>query len=194
MKNDDSIFDRRLYLLKECAYLNTFNRLDWNEVITNISSQTGADITPDPSIWNLENSEYSKIYKMWEDSKFNFNSIKWVNYYPEKHFSEEITNSVAKYLRINVHRSWISRIDPGYYAPWHWDVDDQEQEYISKGYPKRYSIMMNPPSMGHILILGEDYVFDTPQGSIFRWNNYKEWHSGINAGMTPYYILHILGY
>lgn len=194
MKNDAAVFNRRLYLLEECAYLNTFNRLDWNEVIISISNQLGTAITPDPKIWNLENPEYKKIYEMWQDANFNNASIKWINYYPNLNFSEDVTNSVAKYLRINVHRSWISRIDPGYYAPWHWDIDEDEKEYLSKGQPKRYSIMMNPPSMGHILILGKDYIFDVPQGAIFKWYNYKNWHSGINAGLTPYYMLHILGY
>jgi len=194
MFNPDAYFDHRLYSLKDCIFLNSFKRVNWNEVITSLDKIDGVPVTTDPARWNLDNSEYSKIYKMWNDSKFNPASIKWTNYYPGTHFDESITASAAKYLRVNVHRSWISRVDPGYYAPWHWDVDDNEEEYLSKGQPKRYSIMMDPPAMGHIFILGNDYIYNVPQGTIFKWNNYKEWHAGINAGLTPKYMFHLLAY
>lgn len=194
MFNPDAYFDRRLYSLKDCAFLNSFKRVDWNDIIKSLSSQEGVAVTTDPDRWNLDNSEYSKIHQMWLNANFNPASVKWTNYYPGKHFSEEVTKSAAKYLRVNVHRSWISRVDPGYYSPWHWDVDDNEAEYRAKGQPKRYSIMMDPPAMGHIFILGKDYIYDVPQGSIFKWNDYKEWHAGINAGLTPKYMFHLLAY
>ncbi len=194
MFNPTSHFDKRLYSLKDCAFLNSFKRFNWDDIIASLAKQEGVAITTDPDRWNLDNTEYSKIHQMWLDANFNSASVKWTNYYPGKHFDEEVTKSAAKYLRVNVHRSWISRIDPGYYAPWHWDVDDNEAEYRAKGEPKRYSIMMDSPAMGHIFILGKDYIYDVPQGSIFKWNDYKEWHAGINAGLTPKYMFHLLAY
>ena len=92
------------------------------------------------------------------------------------------------------HRSWISRVDPGYYAPWHWDIDDNEKFYLQKGIPTRYSIMIGESFPGQIFIIGQDHIYNCPEGSIFRWNNYKEWHCGINASMVPKYMLHILAY
>lgn len=194
MENPESHFDKRLYSLKDCVFLNSFKRVNWDEIILSLSTQTGVDITTDPTRWNLDTPGYSEIYKSWQIANFNPSAIKWTNYYPTTHFSEDITQSFAKYLRVDVHRSWISKVDPGYYSPWHWDVDDNEQAYLNKGVPKRYSIMMDRPAMGQIFILGKDYLYDCPQGSIFKWNNYKEWHAGINAGMTPKYMFHLLAY
>ena len=188
-----SVFDKRLLNLQSCAYLGYYYRRDLQKVIGNLS--VGVDITPDLSKWNLDTTGYLDILKMWQDANFNPNSIKWTNYYPDSHYDKDLEEDVAFYLRLNgVHRSWISKVDPGYYAPWHWDVDDNENLYLQKGEIKRYSIMLDTPAVGHIFILGNDYLYNTPQGSIFKWNLYKDWHAGINAGLTSKYMFHILGY
>ena len=194
MFNPSSYFNKRLLDLNSAMYLNTYRRVDWNEVI-NILPDEGVEVTTDPTRWKLDTPGYTEIYKMWQDANFNIASIKWTNYYPEKHFSKTIIDDIASYLRLNgVHRSWISRVDPGYFAPLHWDVDDNEDEYMKHGEIFRYSILLGEPTHGHIFILGDDYIFEAPRGSIFKWKNYKDWHSGINAGMKPKFMLHFLGY
>jgi hypothetical protein len=194
MFNPSSHFDKSLLTLKDSAFLNTFKRVDWNVIISDISSKPGSAVTTDPSRWNTDTTEYSEVYKMWGDANFNPNSIKWTNYYPGVDFDNDLIVQIATYLRVNVHRAWISRVDPGFYAPWHWDIDDNENAYLEKGTPIRYSIMISESQPGQIFILGQDYIHGCPRGSIFKWNNYKEWHCGINASMTPKYMLHLLAY
>jgi hypothetical protein len=194
-------YNRQLLELTSCSFLGLFSQLDWDDVIQSLLKQEGSTITTDPSRWNLDNSEYGKILKLWDEANFNYNSIKWTNYYPEKHFPSKIDLDVCEYLKLDgVHRSWISRVDPGYYAPWHWDVDDNEYEYLKKGEIKRYSIFitgdnyMQESTLGQIFILGNDYLYQCPKGSIFKWNNYKEWHAGINAGLKPKFMYHLIAY
>lgn len=195
MENPESYYDRRLLSLSSCAFLNSFKKVDWSKLITELEANPGIDLKYDSSHWNNSaDSRYQEIKKMWDDCNFNQQSVKWTNYYPEKDFDKSITDSVAKYLRTNVHRSWISRVDPGFCAPWHWDVDDNEEQYLSLGLPKRYSIFIGPPTPGHIFLLGSDYIYNVPQGSIFKWKNYKEWHAGVNIGMKPKWMFHLLGY
>jgi hypothetical protein len=191
---EESIFDKRLLNLNSSSYLGYYHRYNLPDIIQSVSAQEGVPITVDPSRWNFETVGYSDIQKLWKEANFNSAAIKWINYYPETHFDKELTTDIAFYLRLTtVHRSWISRIDPGFYAPWHWDVDENEQEYLKSGEIKRYTVMLGPPAMGHIFILGNDYLYNTPIGSIFKWKNYKEWHAGTNAGLTPNYMFHILG-
>jgi len=172
---------------------NLYTQANWSDVITSLTN--GVEVTVDFNYWNLNTPGYLEIYKMWQDAKFNPASIKWTNYYPNKHFSQELVDDVAKHLQLaGVHRSWISQVDPGFFAPWHWDIDDSEAEYLKQGVIKRYSIMITGPAMGHIFILGNDYYYNSPQGLIVEWKNYKEWHSGINAGLTPKYMFHMIGY
>lgn len=171
-----------------------YNDIDWNKITNDLIIQDGVSITTDPSRWDLATEGYSEIYKLWQEAQFNTSAIKWTNYYPGKHFSQSVMDLISTHLKIIPIRAWVSRIDPGYFAPWHWDVDDNEQEYLAKGEIHRFSIFIEPPTFGHIFVVGNDYLINEPLGSVIKWINYREWHSGINAGMTPKFMLHILGH
>jgi hypothetical protein len=172
--------------------VGTYYGVDWPAVTYGLKN--GVDVTTDPSRWKLDTPGYKEIYSMWEHANFNMSAIKWTNYYPGTHFPKLIEDNLATYCGVTALRSWISRIDPGFMAPWHWDVDDNEAEYLKKGSIKRFSCFIENPSHGHIFILGNDYFYNQPIGTIVQWKNYKDWHSGINAGMTPKYMYHLLGY
>jgi hypothetical protein len=164
----------------------------WASIIENLTE--GSTVTVDPVRWNLDNPEYQKIFNIWKQANFNFNSIKWTNYYPGVHFSSDVVDQQKELLKLTkVHRSWISKIDSGYMAPWHWDVDDNEEEYLKYGSIVRYTVIVEEMAHGHILIIGNDHYYNQPANTVIRWTNYKEWHSGINAGMSPNYLFHILG-
>jgi hypothetical protein len=170
----------------------SFDFVNWDEII--IGLKNGKDITADKRKWNSDTPGYLEIYKMWEDARFNLSSIKWINYYPVTHYSESVDDQMCKQLGINKLRSWISQIDPGYCAPWHWDVDDNESTYLQLGEIQRYSCFISKPSNGQMFQLGDRYYTSQPQGTIIKWNNYKEWHAGVNAGITSKYMYHIMGY
>lgn len=168
---------------------------DWDSIIDQLVDQEGSAVTTDPSRWNLDTPGYNEIFKSWKEANFNSAAIKWINYYPDTHFSNDVVQVVADTFGLTgVHRSWISRIDPGYMAPWHWDVDDNEEEYLKCGPILRYTVIIKPFANGHVFILGNDYYYNLPQHSIIKWDNHREWHSGINAGMEPNWMFHILGY
>lgn len=195
MFNPNAGYDKRLLELKNSVYLHNFRRVDWDKLLIELQDKEGSIVTTDPTRWAMDNENYSEIEKLWKDNNFNVNSIKWTNYYPKKDFDEQIVTDVASYVRLEgIHRSWISRVDPGYFAPPHWDVDDHEQEYLEKGPIKRYSIFLNRPTIGHVFILSDEYLYNLPQGSIIKWNDHRAWHTGINGGLSSKYMLHILGY
>jgi hypothetical protein len=166
--------------------------INWNEIISNLKD--GIDITADKSKWHLETPGYLEIYQMWQDANFNLSSIKWTNYYPGKHFNQLVETGVAEDLGITPIRSWISRIDPGYCAPWHWDVDDNEQEYLSKGQLYRYSVFIDDPHPGHIFVIDNETFSNQHKGTVVKWRNYRAWHAGSNVGLTSKFMYHIIGY
>lgn len=166
--------------------------IDWNTVIANLSN--GVEITADKSKWNLDTPGYLEIYKMWEEAEFNMGSVKWINFYPGSGYSEDIDSIMCEQLGIVKLRAWISKITPGCCAPWHWDVDDNEEEYRKHGEIQRYSCFICKPVPGHMFQLGETYYTNQPQGTLVKWPNYREWHAGVNAGFNPKYMYHIMGY
>jgi hypothetical protein len=162
--------------------------INWNNVISNLKD--GQVVTVDPSRWNMSNPEYQQILDLWKSKNFNTDSVKWTNYYDTKYLEFEIAQQVS----ITPLRSWISCVEPGHMTGHHYDIDDREQEYLTYGLLKRYTVFISNPSIGHIFILGNDYYYNKPQGTILKWSNYREWHNGINGGLANKYMFHIIGY
>ena len=191
---ETSFFDKRLLSLKDTIYLGYYYRHNLIELSEQLVDVPGTDVMQGLQ-QHKDSPKYRDIHKLWQDSKFNESSMQWINYYPGKDYSQDLVDDVAFYLRLNgVHRSWISRVDPGNYAPWHYDVDDNESTYLKKGEIKRYSITMCRPTIGHIFVIGQDHLYNCPEGSIFKWKDHNQWHMGINGGMKPKFTFHILGY
>ena len=162
--------------------------INWNSVISNLTD--GRVVTVDPARWNMNNPEYKEMLELWQRSNFNTDSVKWTNYYDTKDLEAEIAQQVS----ITPLRSWISCVEPGHMTGHHYDIDDNEQEYLQHGTLKRYTVFIGEPTIGHIFILGNDYYYNKPQGTILKWGNYREWHNGINGGLTNKYLFHIIGY
>ena len=88
--------------------------------------------------------------------------------------------------------AWISRVNPGNMAAWHWDVTDDE-ETLSKAEHKRFHVHMSVPQPGHIFILEDTPLYGRAQGDTFQWPSRKSWHAGANAGLVPKYQFNIWG-
>lgn len=162
--------------------------INWNFIIENLKD--GRVVTVDPNRWNMSNPEYKKMLDLWKSKKFNTDSVRWTNYYNHS----DIETKISVSLSLKPLRSWISCVEPGYMTGYHYDIDDNEQEYLKLGNIKRYTIFISEPDVGHLFILGKDYYYNQPQGTILKWNHYKDWHNGINGGLTNKYMFHLLGY
>lgn len=162
--------------------------IDWSLVIKSL--QNGSIVSVDPLRWNLKNPQYKKILDLWKTNNFNTNAVRWINYYEYG----DIENQISSQLNIKPLRSWISCVEPGYMTGYHYDVDDNEEEYLKFGELQRFSIFIGEPDVGQIFILGNQYHFNKPQGTILKWNHHREWHNGINGGLKNKYMFHIIGY
>ena len=162
--------------------------INWNSIIADLKD--GKDVTVDPAIWNLDNPQYETILNLWKYSNFNTASVKWTNYYDTKDIEKEIAEQVG----VTPLRSWISCVEPGYMTGYHYDIDDNEKEYLTHGNIKRYSVFISQPSVGQLFILGHEYHYNKPQGTILEWTTYKDWHNGINGSLSNKYMFHLIGY
>ncbi len=180
-------------------YINhgIFLDVDWESLIDLIKVQSGDSKDFDFFKRLSSKDHYKDIFNKLNDSKFNTQSIGWINYYPDLHYDSKIDKSIKNWLGLDgIHRSWISRVNPGFYAPWHWDVDDNEQEYLRKGSIKRYSGFLDQKSnnIAHTFVIENEYIFNTEQGEFIYWTNHRSWHAGMNGGLDPKFMYHILGW
>jgi len=162
--------------------------IDWKNIIGNLKD--GRVITVNPANWNMDNPKYREMVELWESNNFNTGSVRWINYYDTK----EIEAKLAEELNLTPLRSWISCVEPGYMTGYHYDIDDNEQEYLKNGLLKRYAVFISEPALGHIFILGKEYFVNQSMGTMLKWSKHNEWHNGINGGLQNKYMFHILGY
>jgi hypothetical protein len=162
--------------------------INWNTTISNLKN--GRVVTVDPDRWNMSNPEYQSMLDLWKSKNFNTDSVKWTNYYDTK----DLETEVAQQVSITPLRSWISCVEPGYMTGYHYDIDDNEKEYLTHGILKRYTVFISEPDVGHVFILGKEYFYNKVPGTILKWGNYRDWHNGINGGLSNKYMFHIIGY
>lgn len=167
----------------------------WNNILQELSKGDGDRI----SFYDLKNipldmPEAQEVKKNLDDANWDYGVIRWQDYHAGKHFDNSIVEEFSNLVGYKTCRSWISRLDPGAYAPWHWDIDDREGDYLKLGSLKRFTCFITEPSIGQVLIIEDKCYYNPPINTIVEWPSYKSWHCASNAGLTPQYLFHFLGY
>ena len=141
----------------------------------------------------LESSAMS-MYSAWEQAGYTKTDvIEWINYYPGKHFDEQLLQPVYDKLQVTPKNVWISSIKPGKCVPWHWDIEDRAAEWTKEGNLVRYTVYLDEPKLGHVFVVGDQCLYNIPKGSIYRWGHWNDYHLGFNCGFEQKYVLHIVG-
>lgn len=185
-------------------YMGNSNHLvDWDDFIKNlrnIKPMVGYQYNEDRS--KSQDAEVIEIANSWVKAGYDVSQnldshIAWEAWYSGVHFDANITDKICNFLKITpIDMSMVTRLVPGRFAPWHWDVRDIATETKFNSYNKpiiRVHIHMNRPEPGHVFVV-DDYVFyNESQGSIYKWPHWKSWHGGANCGLTPKYQFSIIG-
>lgn len=185
---------------------NTGNRIDWDSVIqlcqkqfdqadkntvTSVVDRSEADASNDSKLLNY----YRNLIETWRKAGYNLEEIVWYDYYPGIHFPIEVQNIFSEIVQTKPLRVFISEVWPGKVVPYHWDVEDKEDEWLSLyGNLYRYVCCIDKPRYGSALAFDNYCFYYNNQGDIYKWRNYKDFHSTANAGEHPSYYFHFLGY
>lgn len=201
---------------------NCADKIDWNEVIKLCQQSVTGDkntVTSviDRSEANFQNREpmsakvlidageqltnekllkdYREVIGAWKNAGCDLEKIYWYDYYPEDHYPKIVSDTFADIVGIKPLRIFVSEVFPGITVPYHWDVEDKEQEWLKNyGMLYRYTCCMDVPRTGSILIVDDHCLYDFKQGDIFEWNSYRHYHSAANGGEHIQYYFHMLGY
>lgn len=175
--------------------LGIFYGKKWNDIIAEVSSAQGSKKAYGEKFYVNADGRFNQIIDQWKTAGYDkTDTVEWINFYPEKDFSKQVVNDFEEFTRTKCARSWISSIRPGKMAPWHNDVDDQEEEYLKLGELVRYTCHMSEPDYGQVFVLGSETFYFEQQGSTYQWPDYKEWHAGGNFGFAKKYLFNFLGY
>jgi hypothetical protein len=166
--------------------------INWNEVVDSLKDQEPAYIGPrHKATDNIEGIDEVAI--LWE--RLGYKTIHdggvagWDMFLPGINFDRSIVKKFIKWTGVTNNGpeyAWISRINPGKMAPWHWDVTDDEATLSKESV--RFHCHIIPQSPGHSFFVGDSCFYNQQIGDVFKWNNRKLWHAGSNCGITPKYI------
>ena len=140
------------------------------------------DIHHNPKVLDLK--------KIWDNAGYNtVDGVWWLDYVAPP----EIADQFSKFAGVKLLGGWITCVPPGFCVPWHYDITDDETEYLKMGQPVRYTCHLNKSSFGQVFML-EDHAFcNEEQGNVYRWDDWQQWHGGINMGLEPKFLYNFLG-
>ena len=163
--------------------------IDWDNILEEIKDNPGQNAP-----FRLPLDE-PVVRKMIDDLKgYPSESIEWFNYYPAVDFNVRVVKEFSDLVEKECVRAWISNINPGKTAPWHWDWDANEQSYLKKGDLVRFHVSISPPSPGHVFMVDDKCFYNERQGTIYEWENHRSYHAGANCGSKPKFLFNFLGY
>lgn len=180
---------------------NTGNLIDWDSIVDICCNSDTGDHNTVTSVVDRSEARsedgllnrYRTLIDNWVEAGIRLEDIEWCDYYPGIHFDISVQNIVSNLVNAEPRRVFVSEVYPGKFVPWHWDIEDKEDEWLAQGDLVRYVIFMQNPEKGHMLPLEKKCFYNMPQGDIWQWDDYKNWHAGINMGIKPHYLFHFLG-
>jgi hypothetical protein len=181
-------------------YGTTTGLINWDSVVDICKTSNGDLNTPSGVIDRSEAAaegellnSYREIMNTWLDAGYNLPDIQWYDYYPGEHFDSDIETEFSRIVNAEPLRVFVSEVHPGRNVPYHWDVEDNEEEWLAAGDIKRWVCFMDKPQFGHVLILENECFYNVKQHEIWEWDSYKSHHAGTNCGTEPHYLFHFVG-
>ena len=175
---------------------NTNNIVHWQDIILSLEKKTPAYVGPrhtdhDPIIGIID------IFSGWRKAGYvlaaDGGTCGWDMFFVNTHFDQSIVDSMSEFLKIKPVSAWISRVNPGMFAPWHWDANDSEELYSALPDMVRFNCFISNKAPGHSFIVDNICIHDYQQGDVYQWSSRKSWHAGANFGYTPKYVFNIFG-
>lgn len=178
-------------------YIGNCNKLiDWNKVVYDVDNNKPAYIGPRHDLGD-DVLGHDEVIVPIRDAGYKFKkeggNASWEMHFPGQQFSMDVVNQFMNFVGLIEWQScWISKINPGDVAPWHWDVTEDVSEDAEQNI-KRFHCHIAPPANGHVLIVEDRCLYNESQGNVYQWPSRRSWHAGANAGLEPKYLFNIWG-
>lgn len=170
-------------------YFGNCLTIDWAGIIKSIEDQSpahrGTSYKKGDGVDGVD-----EMAELWESAGYGDNAS-WDFFFPDVNFDRQIVSNFENWAKIPKKRqgrgiSWISRINPGKCAPWHWDATT-DYRTLRINTKIRLHCHIQPPTDGHFLFIDDACLYKKKLGDTYRWKNRNLWHGGINGGNIPMY-------
>jgi hypothetical protein len=175
-------------------FIGNCKTIIWQELVESLKDQEGDSRTYGVNFYINADGRFNQVIDLWKQAGYDKSgTVEWINYYPGKHFDQSVISKFEEYTNTNCVKAWVSKIKPGKYAPYHWDIDDHEEEYLKQGKLVRYTAHPCVPSKGQVLIVDKQVFHMEQRGNVYKWEDHRAWHGGGNCSFEPKYLFNFLG-
>jgi hypothetical protein len=175
-------------------FVGNCKTINWQLLIDSIKNIDGDRRAYDVDFYKNIDGRFNEVITLWQQAGYDkADTVEWINYYPGKHFDQSYIEQFEQFVQTKCIRAWISKINPGRYAPYHVDIDDNEEEYLKQGELVRFTAHPCLPSKGQVGIVDNTVFHMENQGNVYRWPSYRAWHAGGNCSFEPKYLFNFLG-
>jgi hypothetical protein len=139
----------------------------------------------------------NRVLEDWISAGYKYSEIDWGDYrYEEFELVKQLGDRFAKIVNVTPipYRVSITRLHPGKFAPWHYDVLPDVSDYDGLGEHVRFVCFMQDPVPGQTLSFRNETFFKEKKGDIWEWDSVKAYHSAANSSLQDYYLFHFQGY
>jgi hypothetical protein len=174
---------------------NCADIIDWGEIIEQCERANPAYVGPGKSMESdlPQLREIKAIWSKWYKRFDQGGTVAWDMFFPGDQWNEKAAEKFWEFTGITEPTAiWISRIWPGRFAPIHWDVQSNEDNFVHDNY-RRFHCHITPPKFGHFFVVDDMAFYNEKQGNVWEWNSRKSWHAGSNCGLEPKYLLNAFG-
>lgn len=170
---------------------NSSSVIDWQELVANLRTVEGRFRGSDQEDDIHHNPKVAELRKTWIEAGYDGNkAVGWFDY----DVPQNVINVFANFVNANTIGAWITSVPPGYCVPWHYDITDEEAELLANGQVLRYTCHISEPKFGQVFVLEDDVFHMQPQGSVYQWTDWQQWHGGMNMGLEPKFLFNFMGY
>jgi hypothetical protein len=175
---------------------NTQQLINWQSVVEDLKNTKPGYVGPRHSK-NDNIIGIREMAKKWKEAGHKLiadnGTSGWDMFFPKQHFDESIVTGFSDFVNADVISCWISVIHPGNMTPWHWDCNDNEEEYQKIKNIIRVTCNISKPQVGHVSMVEDECLYFQEQGNVWQWPDRTSWHGGINCGLTPKYLFNFFG-
>jgi hypothetical protein len=177
---------------------NCNDEINWSELITQLKAvpprERGNGQEDDI---HTDNPKVQKLMDLWTKVGISKSpDIQWVDFIPGQHFDMEWLMKFAEWVDAEPAGAWVSAVSPGCIVPFHPDygVPEEEAEWLKKGDLKSYGCYICEPAFGQVSIVEGHAIYNAKQGDVYKWDDWQDWHGGMNMGLETKYLFNFLGW
>lgn len=170
---------------------NSSSVIDWETLVASLRLQPGRQRGNQQEDDIHHNPKVAELRKQWEVAGYEDNqAVGWIDY----DTPEELINTFADWVGAVPVGGWITSVPPGYCVPWHYDITDEEEAMLAQGVPLRFTCHISRPKFGQVFVLEQHAFHGEEQGNTYQWNDWQQWHGGMNMGLEAKFLFNFIGY